>query len=107
MRSWQTILPTARAAAAAIEPMAARLRRGRRAPREWLLRCEEEGRDGTRLSGCVKLSHPSARQAMGAVLAGDDEPQKPASVAVALGERHPTRPWKPSVYEIAHRRLHM
>jgi len=24
-------------------------------PREWLRRCEEEGRDGTRLGGCVKL----------------------------------------------------
>ena len=28
-------------------------------------------------------------------------------VLVAVGERHPAQPWKPSVYEVAHRRLHM
>ena len=27
-------------------------------PREWLLRCEEEGHDGTRLGSCVKLYIP-------------------------------------------------
>ena len=36
------------AARAAIESMLTTLRR-EGAPREWLLRCEEEGRDGTRL----------------------------------------------------------
>jgi hypothetical protein len=41
----------------------------------------------------------------GAVLAGDEEATKPALVLVAVGERHPAQRWKPSVYEIAHRRL--
>lgn len=27
-------------------------------PRDWLRRCEAEGRDGTRLGGCVKLYTP-------------------------------------------------
>jgi hypothetical protein len=35
----------------------------------------------------------------------DCEPSKPALVLLAVGERHPQRPWKPSVYEIAHRRF--
>jgi len=26
--------------------------------------------------------------------------------ALAFGERHPTAPWRPSVYQVAHRRLH-
>jgi hypothetical protein len=43
----------------------------------------------------------------GAVLAGNEEAGKPALVLIAVGERHPAQPWKPIVYEIAHRRLHM
>jgi hypothetical protein len=35
----------------------------------------------------------------------DRQVSKPALVLVAVGERHPERPWKLSVYEIAHRRL--
>jgi hypothetical protein len=93
------------AARAAIKPMVAILRENG-APREWLLRCEEEGQDGTRLGGCVKLYIPRPAGQWGAVLAGDEEATKPALVLVAVGERHPARPWKSSVYEIAHRRLH-
>lgn len=93
------------AARAAIEPMVATLREDG-APREWLLRCEEEGRDGTRLGGCVKLYIPQPAGQWGAVLVGDEEAGKPALVLIAVGERHPGRPWKRSVYEIAHRRLY-
>lgn len=92
------------AARAAIEPVVATLR-DEGAPREWLLRCEEEGHDGTRLKGCVKLYIPQPAGQWGAVLAGDEDATKPALVLVAVGERHPARPWKPSVYEVAHRRL--
>ncbi|HEX8688949.1 MAG TPA: hypothetical protein VF729_01770 [Solirubrobacterales bacterium] len=92
------------AARAAIGPMIDTLR-DEGAPREWLLRCEEEARDGTRLKGCVKLYIPQPAGQWGAVLSGDEEAKKPALVLVAVGERHPTQPWKPSVYEIAHRRL--
>lgn len=92
------------AARAAIESMVETLR-DQGAPREWLLRCEEEARDGTRLKGCVKLYIPQPAGHWGAVLSGDKEATKPALVLIAVGERHPVRPWKPSVYEIAHRRL--
>lgn len=92
------------AARAAIKSMVATLR-DEGAPREWLLRCEAEGQDGTRLKGCVKLYIPQPTGHWGAVLVGDAKAAKPALVLVAVGERHPARPWKPSVYEIAHRRL--
>jgi hypothetical protein len=95
-----------RAACASIEPMVALLRK-EGAPRQWLRRCEDEGRDGTRLSGCVKLYIPQPDGQWGAVLAGDEEAAKPALVLIAVGDRHPAQPWKPSVYEIAHRRLHI
>jgi hypothetical protein len=76
-------------------------------PAEWLLRCQQEGREGTRLEGCVKFYIPQPHGQWGAVLAADEEAERPALVLIAVGERHPARPWKPSVYEIAHRRLHM
>jgi hypothetical protein len=71
---------------------------------KWLRRCEEEGRDGTRLGGCVKFYIPQPAGRWGAVLAADEEASRPALVLLAVGERHPDRPWRPSVYEIAHRR---
>lgn len=43
-----------RAAKAAIESVLATVRE-EGVPYEWLLRCQEEARDGTRLGGCVKL----------------------------------------------------
>lgn len=91
------------AARAAIEPMVARLQ-DMGIPVKWLRRCEEEGRDGTRLEGCVKVYIPQPAGRWGAVLAADEEAAKPALVLLAVGERHPDRPWRPSVYEIAHRR---
>lgn len=74
-------------------------------PHEWLFRCEKEGHDGTRLGGCVKFYIPRPAGQWGAVLAADVEASKPALVLVAVGERHPDRLWRQSVYEIAHRRL--
>jgi hypothetical protein len=93
-----------RAARAAIEPVVAEVRRDG-VPFEWLRRCEEEGHDGTRLGGCVKFYIPRPAGQWGAVLAGDEEVAKPALVLIAIGERHPAQQWKPSVYEIAHRRF--
>jgi len=93
------------AARAAIEPLLATVRE-EGAPLSWLRRCEEEGQDGTRLGGCVKLYIPQPAGQWGAVLAGDEEAGKAALVLIAVGERHPVQPWKPSVYEVAHRRLH-
>jgi hypothetical protein len=95
---------TGRAAATAIESVIVEVRRDG-VPYEWLRRCEEEGRDGTRLGGCVKFYLPRPAGRWGAVLAGDEEATKSTLVLVAVGERHPAQRWKPSVYEIAHRRI--
>jgi hypothetical protein len=76
------------------------------AAKEALKRCEDEARDGTKLGGCVKLYIPEPAGQWGAVFAADEEAAKPALVLLAVGERHPSKPWRPSVYQIAHRRLH-
>jgi hypothetical protein len=67
--------------------------------------CEAEARDGTRLGGCVKHYIPQPDGQWGAVFSIDQEASKLTLVLLAVGERHPTRPWRSSVYEIAHRRL--
>jgi hypothetical protein len=94
-----------KAGQAAIEPVIEEVRRDG-VPREWLLRCEGEGQDGTHLGGCVKFYIPRPVGQWGAVFAADEEASKPALALIAVGERHPNQPWRPSVYEIAHRRLH-
>lgn len=93
------------AARAAIEVLVEELRKVG-AAKDWLKRCEDDARDGTQLAGCVKLYIPQPAGQWGAVLAADEEASKPALVLLAVGERHPSKPWRPSVYEIAHRRLH-
>ena len=93
-----------RAAKAAIEPVIAKVQDDG-VPHEWLRRCEEEGHDGTRLRGCVKFYIPRPAGQWGAVLTGDEESRTPVLALLAVGERHPAQRWKPSVYEIAHRRL--
>jgi hypothetical protein len=70
------------------------------------LACDPEARDGTRLAGCVKTYLPQPEGAWGMVFTGDvDTAGQPVLVYLAFGVRHPTRPWQPSVYEVAHRRL--
>lgn len=74
---------------------------------EELLACEAEGRDGTRLPGCVKTYLPQPDGDWGMVFTGDMDAQgTPVLVCLAFGVRHPTRPWQPSVYQVADRRLH-
>lgn len=77
-------------------------------PIDRLKTCDAEGRDGTRLEGCVKAYVPPPLGPWGAVFtaAVSQEGEGPALVLMAAGERHPSRPWRPSVYEVAHRRLH-
>ena len=74
-------------------------------PKSWLKRCQREGRDGTRLAGCVKMYIPQPDGPWGAVLTGDKLAAVPTLVLVAVGRRHPVQPWTPSVYEVASRRL--
>lgn len=68
--------------------------------------CEKEGRDGTRLGGCTKLYIPQPDGQWGAVFTIDREASRVALVVLAVGERHPSAPGRPSVYEVADRRLH-
>jgi hypothetical protein len=92
------------AARAESAPLIGRLRDGG-VPVGWLRPCEAEARDGTRLPGCVKLYIPQPAGPWGAVFGIDREASKPALLLLAVGERHPGVPWRPSVYEIADRRL--
>ncbi|HWX43741.1 MAG TPA: hypothetical protein VNY52_00295 [Solirubrobacteraceae bacterium] len=69
-----------------------------------LKRCDAEGRDGTRLAGCVKTYVPWPTGRYGLVLLPVAHPTRPLALrAFAYGVRHPGAN-KPSVYEIADRR---
>ena len=72
-----------------------------------LLACDPDARDGTRLAGCVKTYLPQPNGDWGMVFTGDtDERGTPVLLYVAFGVRHPIHAWQPSVYQVAHRRLH-
>lgn len=69
-----------------------------------LKRCEEEGRDGTHLGGCVKTYVPWPTGRFGLVLLPVAHPTRSLALrAFAYGVRHPAA-HRPSVYEIADRR---
>jgi biotin operon repressor len=89
---------------AAIEPMIKALK-ANGVPIAWLGRCDPEAQDGTRLPGCVKLYIPQPAGQWGAVFLGGSLDGRPTLFLLAIGRRHPEASWKPSVYEIAHRRL--
>jgi hypothetical protein len=76
-------------------------------PKSRLMACQAEGRDGTRLGGCVKtyILWPDGR--FGAVFVAVTHPNRPMGLrAVAFGIRHqPRRSNAPTVYEVADRRL--
>lgn len=76
------------------------------APIDQLRPCEDQGRDGTRLAGCLKLYVPLPAGPWGIVfqLAGDEHGALLA--ALAFGLRHPPTRRRSSVYQLAHRRLH-
>ncbi len=92
------------AAREAIGPMVEHVRRDG-VPVQWLRRCDPEGRDGTRLTGCVKFYIPQPVGRWGAVLTGAVAAGAPRLLLVAVGQRHPTAASRPSVYVVAHRRL--
>lgn len=73
-----------------------------------LRRCNPDGRDGTRLERCVKLYLPTPTGAWRMVfeitrhqISGDL-----VLAYLAFGLGHPDKPWQPSAYQVAHRRLH-
>jgi hypothetical protein len=76
-------------------------------PKDWLKRCEAEHQSGTDLGGCVKLYIPQPVGPWGAVLTGDRHVTAPTLVLLAVGIRHHPRDSNaPTVYQLAHRRLH-
>jgi hypothetical protein len=91
-------------ARAAIEPMVARLQDSGD-PALWLKRCEQEAQDGTSLPGCVKMYIPQPDGQWGAVFLGTTVNGTLTLILLAVGERHPTVAWRPSVYQVADRRL--
>jgi hypothetical protein len=69
-----------------------------------LRRCDGEGRDGTRLAGCVKTYVPWPTGRFGLVLLAVAHPTRPLALrAFAYGVRHPAAS-KLSVYQVADRR---
>ncbi len=75
-------------------------------PQSQLIKCEEDAHDGTSLGGCVKTRLPWPDGTWGLVLTGRIDEDRVFLQVLAFGERHPTAAWRPSVYQIAHRRLH-
>lgn len=76
-------------------------------PTKSLLACDEEGPDGTALRHCVKMRLPPPDGNFGMVFRIEVRSGKPVLVFAALGVRHhPPEAKAPTVYEIAHRRLH-
>jgi hypothetical protein len=74
------------------------------APRDLLTSCAGEHRDGTDLTGMVKLYLPMPYGPWGLVLQGATDDAGLHLLAVAFGERHPDR--RPTVYDVAHYRMH-
>jgi hypothetical protein len=95
---------TPRGRAAAIHHRAIVEKDGLRADR--LYKCQEDQHDGTSLGGCVKTRLPWPDGDWGLVLSGQIDDGRVYLQVIAFGERHPTAHWRPSLYQLAHRRLH-
>jgi hypothetical protein len=76
-------------------------------PKSCLMACQDEGRDGTRLGGCVKTYIPWPGGRFGAVFVAVTHPTRPLALrAIAFGVRHhPRGSNAQTVYEVADRRL--
>lgn len=83
------------------------VRRGGGVPRSRLMACQAEGRDGTRLGGCVKTYVPWPDGRFGAVFVAVTHPNRPMALrAIAFGVRHhPRGSNAQTVYQVAGRRL--
>lgn len=72
-----------------------------------LLACEDEGPEGTSLAHCVKIRLPHPDGKFGMVFRIELREGRSHLAFVAFGVRHhPRSSNAPSVYELAHRRLH-
>lgn len=77
-------------------------------PKSRLMACQAEGRDGTRLGGCVKTYIPWPDGRFGIVFIAVTHPNRPLALRViAFGIRHhPHGSTARTVYEVANSRLH-
>jgi hypothetical protein len=72
-----------------------------------LLACNDEAPDATRLPGCVKVYLPSRAGKFGMVFAIERKAGRLLLAYLAFGVRHqPHDSHAPTVYQLAHRRLH-
>lgn len=72
-----------------------------------LRRSGDDHRDGTRLAGCAKLYVPPPAGPWGIVVRGARDEAGPVLAVLAFGLRHPPQgSRRPSVYRVAHDRLH-
>jgi hypothetical protein len=72
-----------------------------------LLACDDEGPDGTALTHCMKIRLPHPDGKFGMVFRVERRAGRLLLVYAAFGVRHhPPESKAPTVYEIAHRRLH-
>jgi hypothetical protein len=76
------------------------------APIEQLRACHAEGRDGTRLGGCLKLDVPPTAGPWGLVFRFAFDEDGSFLAVLAFGLRHPTTGRRTSVYQRADDRLH-
>lgn len=92
------------AARIALEQLKREIDRDGGLPVSRLKGCDAEGRDGTRLGGCVKTYVPWPTGRFGLVLVSASHPTRPLGLrAFAYGVRHPAaNKW--SVYQVADRR---
>jgi len=76
-------------------------------PLDQLKACSPEGTDATELPGCVKVYLPAPDGPHGMVFEIVRIDDRLRLLFMGFGQRHPPRDSRqPSVYEIAHRRLH-
>ena len=72
-----------------------------------LLACQDEATDETRLPGCVKVYLPRPAGRFGMVFEIDRRASRLVLAYLAFGVRHhPPGSHAPTVYRMAHRRLH-
>lgn len=72
-----------------------------------LIACDEEGPEGTALRHCMKLRLPPPQGKFGMVFRIELRQGKSVLVFAAFGVRHhPADSNAPTVYEVAHNRLH-
>jgi hypothetical protein len=71
-------------------------------------RCDPDARDGTSLPNCLKvyLPRPDGRWRMVFEVLRDPGTRELVLSFLAFGVAHPEHPWQPSVYRVAHERLH-